>query len=148
MGDTIFWSESGLTVVQAEPGSLREIWSPTAPPIDAGWIDQGSFMLAYPGRCDLHALAVVDANGVPTSGGTPSSNVACNLIRSTSVSCSEITIFTSAGDLFSTNSTGLPVRSVDFVVLPKPGEAESSPRYHTLCEISDRKAQDEVYASA
>ena len=63
---TIFWTESGLTVgtsfqcqftpidplqvVQTLPGDLREIWSSTVPPIDAGWIDQSSFMLAYPVR--------------------------------------------------------------------------------------------------
>ena len=76
----IFWTESGLTVgnsrnhcgssihsfqiVQTQPGSLRELWSTTLPPVDAGWIDNSSFMLAYPVRV-LYALPNVSNHSKP-----------------------------------------------------------------------------------
>lgn len=133
-------------------------------PADAGWIDSSSFMLSYPvriiyilrsipnfsnqGNCELYVLTTVDADGAPSSGNTPATNVTCNLIRSTSVPDAGTTIFTSAGDLVSTNTPGTSLGSVHLTILPKSGEIESSPRYHTLCEINSPVAPTEVYASA
>ena len=93
-------------------------------------------------------MTTVDADGVPSSEHTPATNVTCNLIRSTSVPNTGTTIFTSAGDLVSTNSPGTSLRSVDLTILPKSGEIESSPRYHALCEINAPVALTEVYTSA
>lgn len=100
------------------------------------------------GNCELYALTAVDADGVPTSGGNPDTNVTCNLIRSTSVPDSDTAILTSAGDLVSTNTPGASLRSVDLTILPRSGEFESSPRYHALCEISAPVAPTQVHASA
>lgn len=134
-------------------------------PIDAGWIDQNSFMIVNPvrivaphiknlsyflnqGNCDLYTLITTDADGVPASGDIPTTHVVCNLIRSISVPGTETMVFTSAGDLISTNTSGSSLRSVDFAILPKSGEIESSPRHYALCEIGAQIAPDEVRASA
>lgn len=59
----------------------------------------------------------------------------------------ETTVFTSAGDLVSTNSPGPSLRSVNLAILPKSGEIES-PRHHALCEIGTPVAPTEAHASA
>ena len=100
------------------------------------------------GNCELHVLTTVDADGVPPSGDTPMTNIACNLTRSARAPDTETMIFTASGDIISTNSPGPLVRSVDLTTLPKPSEIETSQRYHTLCEISSPIASAEVYASA
>ena len=139
------------------------------PPVDAGWIDEGSFVLAYPvsivlilrmcyfyishlilsnqGNCELYTLTAVNADGLPASGDTSTTNVACNLMRSTSIPSTEAMVFTLAGDLVSINSPGPSLRSIVLTTLPKFGEIES-PRYHALCEINTPIAQTEVHASA
>lgn len=93
-------------------------------------------------------MVTVDADGASPFGDTPTTNIACNLARSTSVTDTETMTLTSAGDLVSINTPGTSVRSVDLTILPKSGEIESSPRYHTLCEINAPIASTEVYASA
>lgn len=112
----------------------------------------GSYVtpLIFPskGSCELHVLTTVDADGVPPSGDTPMTGISCNLTRSTIVPDTGTTAFTAAGDLLSTNSPGPLVRSVDLTILPRSSEIETSPHYHTLCEISSRIAPAEVYASA
>lgn len=57
-------------------------------------------------------------------------------------------MFTSTGDLVSTNTPGSSLRSLNFTILPKPEEIEPLPRYHALCEISAPLAPDETRASA
>lgn len=107
-----------------------------------------TYLISLKGSCELHVLTAVDADGVPPSEDTPMTSIACNLTRSTSVSDTGTTTFTAAGDLLSANSPGPLVRSVDLTILPRPSEIETSPRYHTLCEISSPIAPAEVYASA
>lgn len=105
-------------------------------------------ILSNQGNCELHTLIIVDADGVPASEGTPTANISCNLTRSTSVPRTETAIFTSAGDLVSTNTSGPSLRSVDLTILPKSGEIDASPRYHALCEISALMPPTGVHASA
>lgn len=104
-------------------------------------------ILSNQGSCELYTLTAVNADGLPISGDTPTTNIVCNLTCSTPVPGTGATVFTSAGDLVSVNNPGPSLSSVDLAILPKSGEIES-PRHHALCGISAQIAPTEAFASA